>query len=81
MSLWYKVWRSVEKQYEIPDDLPIDKSELDQYVANAKSLNEILSGLTNYMFVKFMQCKTSKHTWEKLKHVYEGVPKVKESKL
>ena len=28
-----------------------------------------------------MQCKTSKHPWEKLKCVYEGAPKVKESKL
>ena len=28
-----------------------------------------------------MQCKTSKHAWEKIKCVYEGEPKVKESKL
>ena len=28
-----------------------------------------------------MQCKTSKHSREKLKYVYEGVPKVEESKL
>ena len=28
-----------------------------------------------------MQCKTSKHACEKLICVYEGVPKVKESKL
>ena len=62
MSLGYKVWRSVEKEYEIPNDLPIDKSELDQYDANAKTLNAILSGLTHSVFVKFMKCKTSKHT-------------------
>ena len=28
-----------------------------------------------------MQCRTSKHTWEKLKCVYEGAPKVKECKI
>ena len=28
-----------------------------------------------------MQCKTSKHAWEKLKYIYEGETKVKESKL
>ena len=47
MSPGYKVWRSVEKEYKILDDLPIDIDELDQYEANAKALNEILSGLTN----------------------------------
>ena len=71
MSLGYKVWRSVEKEYKIPDDLPIDKDELDQYDANAKALNAILSGLTNSMFVKFIQCKTTKHALDKLKIVYE----------
>ena len=81
MCLGYKVWRSVEKKYEVLYDLPIDRDELDQYEANAKSLNAILSGLTNSMFVKFMQCKTTKHAWEKLKCVYEGVSKVKKSKL
>ena len=52
-----------------------------QYEANAKALNSILSGLTESVLVKVMQCKTSKHAWEKLKCFYEGAPKVKESKL
>ena len=74
MSLACKVQRSVEKEYELPDDLPIDRYELYQYEANAKALNAILSGLTNSVFVKVMQCKTTKHAWEKLKCVYEGAP-------
>ena len=81
MSLGYKVWRYVEKEYKVPDDLPIDRDELDQYEANAKSLNAILSGLTNSVFIKVMQCKRTKHAQEKLKNVYEGVSKVKQSKL
>ena len=80
MSIGYKVWRFVEKEYKVPDDLPIDKDELDQYEANAKTLNSILSGLTNLVFVKVMQCKTTKHAWEKLKTIHEGVSKVKQSK-
>ena len=47
MSLGYKVWRYVEKEYEVPSDLPINKDELDQYEANSKALNAILSGLKN----------------------------------
>ena len=47
MSLGYKVWMSVENEYEVPGDLPIKKGELDQYEANAKGMNAILSGLTN----------------------------------
>ena len=81
MSLGYRVWRSVEIEYEVPNDIPIDERELSQYEANAKYLNAILSGLTHSMFLKVMQCKTSNHAWEKLKCVDEGVHKVKESKL
>ena len=81
MYLGYKVWRSVEKEYKVPDDLPIDRDELDQYEVNALAPNEVLSGLTNSVFVKGMQCKTTKHALEKLKTVYKGVSKVKQSKL
>ena len=81
MSLGYKFWRFVEKECKISDALPINRDELDQYEFNAKAINEIMSGLTNSVFVKFMQCNTTKHAWEKIKCVYEGVPKFRESKL
>ena len=55
--------------------------ELGQYEVNAKSLNAILSGLTNFVFTKVMWCKTTKQAWDKLKIVYKGKYKVKESKL
>ena len=61
MDLGYKVWRTVEREYKVPDNVPIDEGELIQYEANAKALNAILSGSTDYVFVKFMPCKTSKH--------------------
>ena len=69
-------WKRVQS-----DNLHVDRDELDQYEANAKALNAILSGLTNSVFVKVMQCKTTKHALEKLKTVYKGVSKVKQSKL
>ena len=81
VSLGYKVRRSIEKEYKIPNGLPIDRDELDQYEANAKSMNKILSGLTNSLFVKVIQCKEAKHASKKLKIVYEGVSKVKQSPL
>ena len=81
MTLGYKVWRIVEIEYKVPDDVPIDEGELSQHEAIAKDLNAILSGLTHSVLVKVMYFKASKHAWEKLKCVYEGAPKVKESKL
>ena len=81
MSLWSKIWSFVENWYKIPEKLPTDRDELDEYESNAKSLNSILKGLEYSMFVKIVQCKTTKHAWEKLKISCEGASKVKKSKL
>ena len=72
MSLGWKVWDAIEKDFKIEDNLPTDRLELDQYEGNAKSLNSILSGLTNTIFVKVMRCKNTKQDCDKLKIVYEG---------
>ena len=61
MALWYKEWSTVETKYKVPDDVPIDEGELNIYEENAKYPNAILSGLTEIVLVKSMQCKTSKH--------------------
>ena len=81
MSLGCKIWSSIEKGYKIPDNLPTNRDELDEYESNAKYLNAILKGLAYSVFVKVMQCKTTKHAWEKIKIAYEGTSKVKKSKL
>ena len=81
MSLGWKVLVETEKEYKIEDQAPTDPMELGQYEGNYKSLNAILSGLKNSMFVKVMQCKTTKDAWDKLKIVYEGASKVKKYKL
>ena len=54
MSLGWKVWEATKKEYKIGDQAPIDLEELIQYEGNAKSLNAILSGLTNSVFTKVM---------------------------
>ena len=66
MSLGWKVWETTEKEYKIDDQAPTDPDELGQYEGNSKSLNEILSGLTNSIFTKVMRCKNSKQAWDKL---------------
>ena len=52
MSLGWKVWVTIEKEYKIEDQAPTDSLELAQYEGNVKALNEILSGLTNSVFSK-----------------------------
>ena len=82
MSLEWKVWEATERESKnIDNNLPTDSMELGQYEGNEKALNAILSGLTNIEFVKVMQCKIAKQAWDKLNIIYEGVSKVKESKL
>ena len=63
MSLGCKIWSYVEKEYKGPVNLPTDRDELHQYESNVKSLNAILNGLTILVFVKDMQCNTTKHAW------------------
>ena len=82
MSLRWNVWAATEKEYKITDEiLPTNNMDLGQYEGIAKDLNVILCGLTNTILVKFIQCKTSKQAQDKLKIIYEGAPKVKESKI
>ena len=56
MSLGWQVWDAAEKEFTIGDQYPTDIVELGQYEGNAKSLNQILSGLANIVFTKVMQC-------------------------
>ena len=40
-----------------------------------------MSGLTNIVFTKVMQCTSAKQAWDKLKLIYEGESKVKEENI
>ena len=81
MSQGWKFWATTEKERKIGNQYPIDTVELGEYEGNAKALNAILSGLTNLVFTKVMQCTSAKQAWDKLRIIYEGESKVKESKI
>ena len=81
MSLGWKVLAATKKELNIGNLYPTNTVELGEYEGNAKALNTILSGLTQLAFTKVMRCTSSKQAWDKLKLIYEGESKVKESKL
>ena len=81
MSLGWEVQETTEKDLKIGNQQPKDIVELGEYEGNAKSLNTILSGLQNLVFTKVMQRTSAKQAWDKLKSIYQGESKVKESKL
>ena len=81
MSLGWKVLVATEKEYKIEDQAPTNPVELGQHEVNSKSINAILSGMKNSVVTKVMRCNTTKQAWDKLKIIYEGASKVKESKL
>ena len=69
--------------YNIPLNPPIDALSIEgrNYEDNSKGMNEILSGMTETIFIKVMHCETMKEIWDNLKNIYEGDDKVKGSKL
>ena len=81
MSLGWNIWEETKKERNIGNQYPMDLVELGEYEGNAKALNAILSGLTNSIFTKVMQYISTKQDWDKLKIIYEGEYKVRESKL
>ena len=81
MSLGWNVWEATKKDLKIVNQYPTEIVELGEYEGNVKALNAILNGLTNSVFTKVMQCTSSKQAWDKLKIIYEGESKVKESEL
>ena len=54
MSLGWKVWAATEKEVLVGNQYPTDTVELGEYEGNSKSLNAILSGLKNIVFIKVM---------------------------
>ena len=77
MSQGWKVLEATKKEHNIGNLYPTDTLEPGEYEGNAKALNAILSGLTNTVLTKVMQCTSAKKAWDKLKIIYEGASKVK----
>lgn len=66
MSLKLEVWNVIMNGYNAPPTLPIDQEERKAYIANAKALNSITSGITNSKFTKVLNCDSAKEVWDKL---------------
>ena len=75
------VWKAIVNRYKVPPTPPIDHATKKLYEDNSKAMNEILSGLTEIVFVKVMHCESAKEIWDKLNNIYEGDDKVKGAKL
>jgi hypothetical protein len=49
--------------------------------SNSKAKKALLNGLSDTIFTKFAQCKYAKEIWDKLREIYEGDSKFKETKI
>jgi hypothetical protein len=47
----------------------------------SKATNEVLNGLGESIYTKFVHCKYAKEIWDKLQNIYKGNSKVKETKF
>jgi hypothetical protein len=81
MALGCDVWQVVESGYTTPSTLATNTVANKLCNDNSRAVNAILGGLSNPIFVKVMHCKSTKEIWDKLKVIYEGDNKVKETKL
>jgi hypothetical protein len=81
LALGFDIWQSVEDAYTAPTTPPKDVARKKICNDNSRAVNGILRGLTNFICVKVMHCKSAKEIWNNLEVVYEGDDKVKEAKL
>ena len=49
-----------------PKDTDIEKESKQDFIANAKEMNALLSVLCELEFIKVMHSKTTKETWDTL---------------
>ncbi len=81
MSLGPEVWNFCQNEYRATSTLTIDQDERKAYIANAKAMNSIASGITDSEFTKIMLCNSAREMWEKLVSLYDGDSKIKKEKL
>ena len=65
MSLGIEVWVAVEFGYALKESDSEKDAKLD-FVANAKAMNALLSGLSEAEIIKVMHNKTAKEIWDTL---------------
>lgn len=81
MSLGFDVYMSLVNGYTPPSQPPTDPDGKRAFENNAKAMNAILCGLSEFEFVKVMHCESAQTMWEKLQNAYERDERVKNAKL
>ena len=64
-SLEIEFWAVMEEGYA-PKDTDIEKYSRQNFIANAKAMNALLSGLCESEFIKVMHSDTAKGIWDTL---------------
>ena len=80
MSLGIEFWAAVQFGCA-PKATDLEIEAKQEFVANEKAMNAILSGLCEAEFIKIMHSKTAKDMWDTLENIHEGNKKVKTAKL
>ena len=77
----FDVQKAVENEYKTPTSPPTNATGKILYENNLKTMNVILSGMFDSIYVKVMHCDSAKEIWDKLQNIYEGDVKVNGTKL
>jgi hypothetical protein len=77
----FKVWKSIVDGYISPTIPPTNDKVVKLGENNSKAKKTLLNGLSDTIFTKVSHCKSAKEIWDKLRNIYEGDSKVKETKL
>ena len=67
---WYHVWKFVKTGYTESTTSPTNDASKKLYDSNAKARNDILNGLTEFVYVKVMLCTSAKDIWDMLQKIY-----------
>ncbi|XP_033516770.1 uncharacterized protein LOC142177044 [Nicotiana tabacum] len=87
-----KVWHIIKKgNYPLPATAqpPTDPEDIDEYTneqiavvqVNAKARNLLYNAISGEEYEKISTCDTAKEIWDKLEVTYEGINKVKETRI
>jgi hypothetical protein len=77
----FEIWKSIVDGYIVQAVPPTNDKEVKPSQNNSKATNVLLNGFFEMVFNKVSHCKSSKDIWDKVRNIYEGDSKVKETKL
>lgn len=80
-SLDVRMWDVVKTKYTVPATIPTDANEKIKFDLDKKARYALVCALSRDVFAKVIYCKSANDIWVKLKTIYQGDEKVKESKL